>query len=214
MSEDWGARPGFEVVRMRHAATRYLYAYWNRIRKHRIAPERREVEPADIGQVLSDTFILEAAAGGAFPYRLAGTRICTLFGRELKGIDWLAGWNARDRCDLLELLQSVVDEAAGGLVVANGQNERGQSVLLETLILPLVHRTNGFQRILGVASPLDEPYWLGARPVVEVRITALRIIPPTSPGIDLRQDDLACKTEALVPLRRVGHLALYEGGVE
>ncbi len=53
---------------------------------------RHEIEPAEIGPVLSDTYILEATDDRSYTYRLAGTRVCGYFGRELKGVNWLDGW--------------------------------------------------------------------------------------------------------------------------
>ena len=44
---------------MRHAASESLYAYWNEVRRGRLAPERLEIQPARIGNLLLDTFILE-----------------------------------------------------------------------------------------------------------------------------------------------------------
>ena len=43
---------------MKHAASRELYAYWQERRGKRPAPERTEIEPGAIRQVLSDAFIL------------------------------------------------------------------------------------------------------------------------------------------------------------
>ena len=70
---------------MKHAASRELYAYWEERRGQRPAPERADIEPGAIRQALSDTFILELEAADGHSFRLAGTRVCALFGRELKG---------------------------------------------------------------------------------------------------------------------------------
>ena len=51
-------------------------------------PARREVEPADIKSLLADTFILEADNLGDAIFRLAGTRLCGIYDRELKGISF------------------------------------------------------------------------------------------------------------------------------
>ena len=59
-----------------HAASRELYAYWQERRGTRAAPERAEIEPGAIRQVLSDAFILALDGGAGHPFRLAGTRVC------------------------------------------------------------------------------------------------------------------------------------------
>ena len=48
---------------MKHAASRELYAYWQERRGKRAAPERADIEPGAIRQVLSDAFILALDGG-------------------------------------------------------------------------------------------------------------------------------------------------------
>lgn len=201
-------------VTLRHAISRFLYSYWNRLRGDRPAPLRREIEPADIGPVLSDTFILEVAADDCYPYRLAGTRVCAAFGRELKGENWLDGWSARDREALATLMRTISHDAAGASVEIDGGNGRGQSAPFEFLLLPLVNRGQGYTRILGALAPLDPPYWLGATPLVETIVTALHLIWPHR-NDPFREDRAAHPVfDRKTPLRRRRHLALYEGGLE
>jgi hypothetical protein len=70
---------------MKHSSIRELFDYWNERRGRRAAPERGDIEPGDIRGVLADTFILAFDAPASHPFRIAGTRVCALFGRELKG---------------------------------------------------------------------------------------------------------------------------------
>jgi hypothetical protein len=67
-----------------------LYAYWDRVRNGRFAPRRFEVEPAKIAALLPETFIAEGAGLLGCRFRLAGTKICEQFGRELRGADLLS----------------------------------------------------------------------------------------------------------------------------
>jgi hypothetical protein len=67
---------------MKHAASRELYAYWQEKRGTRPAPERTEIEPGAIRGVLADAFILALDRGSGHPIRLAGTRLCALFGQS------------------------------------------------------------------------------------------------------------------------------------
>ena len=77
---------------MKHAASRELYAYWEERRGQRSAPERADIEPGAIRAALSDTFILELDADDRHVFRLAGTRVCALFDRELKGERFVDLW--------------------------------------------------------------------------------------------------------------------------
>ena len=45
---------------MKHPSNRELFDYWNERRGERLAPERADIEPGAIRQVLGDTFVLEA----------------------------------------------------------------------------------------------------------------------------------------------------------
>ena len=51
-----------------------------------------EVEPAKIAALLPETFIAEGAGLLGCRFRLAGTKICEQFGRELRGADLLGLW--------------------------------------------------------------------------------------------------------------------------
>ena len=68
-----------------------------RLRNGRPAPKRTEIEPADIKRLLADTFILEKDTRGEAMFRLAGTRLCAIYGRELKGFSFPSLWRERDQ---------------------------------------------------------------------------------------------------------------------
>src|SRR5690242_17988030 len=62
---------------MKTAPTRKMYAYWNARRGSRLAPERGDIEPGAIREILSDSFIVSFDDTADHPFRLAGTRVCT-----------------------------------------------------------------------------------------------------------------------------------------
>ena len=70
---------------MKLAVTMELYAYWNRLRGARSAPERNDVDPGAIRGVLADTFVLDFDEGRGFPFRIAGSRANAIFLKELQG---------------------------------------------------------------------------------------------------------------------------------
>src|ERR1700693_1227371 len=82
---------------MKHATSRELYDYWDRLRRGQPAPHRGDIEPSDIRRILADTFILEVGDRETYMIRLAGTRICALYGREIKATNFLDLWGAADR---------------------------------------------------------------------------------------------------------------------
>lgn len=146
---------------MKHTTTQNLYAYWNAMRGKRPAPRRFEIEPAQIADILPDTFILERIDSETFRFRLAGTRICEHFGTELRGSNFLDPWNDTDHLAVSRLLVNVSLQSAAGLLTIEADNERGENVPFEVLLLPLVHTRDSVDRVLGSISPLATPDWLG-----------------------------------------------------
>ncbi len=68
---------------MKRAVTRELYRYWDALRGSRPAPDSADLHPAAIRSCLADLFVLDCEPG--YPFRLAGTSVCALFGHELAG---------------------------------------------------------------------------------------------------------------------------------
>lgn len=200
---------------MKAAVTKELFGYWNRLRGERAAPERVDVEPAQIRSILGDTFILAADSGGGFPFRLAGSRVCSVVGHELKGELFLDLWRGPDRATLLGALSTVSDDAAVAVVGVNGTTDLGRRVDLEIALLPLRHRGMTHTRILGSMVPVETPYWLGACDVTRLELTSLRMIWPSGRRRPLTdpQDIQPPQPGVFAGLgRRIGRFMVFDGG--
>src|SRR6195256_2017699 len=147
---------------MKHTSIRELYDYWNTQRGSRPAPDRSEIEPGAIRHVLADTFMLSFDPRAGHPFRIAGTRVCAAFGRELKGVAFTDIWAAASRDPVREVLTTVATESIGVVAGASGRSCEGAPLELEFLVLPLAHRGGASTRILGALVPTEAPYWLGA----------------------------------------------------
>jgi hypothetical protein len=163
---------------MKHPSSRQVFDYWNERRGNRVAPERGDIEPGPIRRALGDTFILGQDERGAYRFRLAGTRTCALFCRELKGEDFLELWAKAERTAMQEQIAAAADESAGFIAGATGFNADGAAAELELLLLPLVHRDRSQTRLLGVLTPLVSPYWLGATAVSGITCGTIRNLGP------------------------------------
>lgn len=161
---------------MKHASTRQLFDYWNQRRGDRPAPERNEIDPAEIRQALGDTFMLAADFADQLRYRLAGTRVCALFCREIKGEAFAAQWSEASAASIDNLMTIVVNESVGAVAGLTGRTADGAEVDLEMLLLPLAHAGHARVRALGAMVPIVPPYWLGETPVVEIELGPLRHI--------------------------------------
>src|SRR5260370_757722 len=96
------------------APTRRLFAYWNERRGTRLAPERGDIEPGAIRDVLGNSFIIAFDPPADHPFRLAGTKVCALFRHELKGEPFGALWDEASRKMMRETVAIVADEAGAG----------------------------------------------------------------------------------------------------
>jgi hypothetical protein len=159
---------------MRHASTREVFDYWNARRGSRFAPDRAEIEPGAIRRALGDSFIMAYDPVAGHPLRLAGTRVCSLFAREIKNEPFARLWDAGSKPPIGELLGVVADEAVGIVAGVGAQIAEGATIDLELLLLPLAYRGRTHVRMLGVLAPLSIPYWLGTRPIEALTLRTLR----------------------------------------
>lgn len=175
---------------MKQLTTRIIYDYWNDVRGNRLAPTRFEIEPSRMSSVLSETFILERTCEGGYPFRLAGTRICELFGRELRGEDFL-GLVGSDHRAIARAMGAVTDRGAALLLEIEAETDDGRTAMFEILVLPLVHPASEVTRYLGTISAIDPEPWLGAEPLEASWLIAHDVIwpdgRPRGAGEDERQ---------------------------
>jgi hypothetical protein len=161
---------------MKHAASRELYAYWDEKRGRRSAPERAEIEPGAIRQTLGDAFILALDTRAGHPFRLAGTRVCALFGRELKGVPFIGLWAAASQSAVKGLLDVLDNERVGTVAGVTAQNEACEPINLELLLLPLAASRPSLARTIGIMAPLEIPHWLGSSPIGSLTLGSRRHI--------------------------------------
>ena len=147
---------------MKHSSIRELFGYWNERRGLRSAPERGDIEPGAIRRILADTFMLAVDGRAGHPFRIAGTRVCAAFGRELKGEAFVDLWAAENQDLIRDILAIVAQETIGVVLSARGQRvadkgAAGGSLDLELIILPLNHRGRTTARVVGALAPVETP---------------------------------------------------------
>jgi hypothetical protein len=178
---------------MKQLTTRLLYDYWNDVRGERLAPTRFEIEPARMSTVLSETFILERTVKEAYPFRLAGTRICDQFGRELRGSDFLSLVGSDHRA-IARALGSVTYAGAALVLDIEGETDDNRIAQFEVLVLPLLHPADQVTRYLGTISAIDPQPWLGVAPLERSWLIAHELVWP-----DGRPDALALDWDRQLP---------------
>lgn len=201
-----------------------LFQYWNRLRNGRPAPKRTEIEPADIKSLLADTFILEKDTRGEAVFRLAGTRLCAIYGRELKGFSFPSLWRTSDQRLVAKLAHGVFQSKSVVVMAFEGHSRNGRSTSFELLLLPLDGGVES-PRSLGVISAAGRPFWLGADPVIDAVLESVRVVDPdlepmylkdrpavTVPSLEPSYSALSNSEPPLGSARRIRHLLVLPGG--
>jgi len=210
---------------MKHSGSVDLFQYWDRLRAGRTAPRRTEIEPADIKSLLADTFILEQDSRGEAVFRLAGTRLCAIFGRELKGFSFPSLWAPKDQRLVARLANSAFHPGNVIIITFEGWSTQRRRCDFELLLLPL-DGVNELPRTLGIATAAEKPFWLGADPVTECTVDTIRVIDPDREPLFLKNRP-AVVVPSIVPsadaiagvgsgqgVRRIRHLVVLDGGRE
>jgi hypothetical protein len=190
---------------MKHPSCRGLYAYWIERRGERPLPERSDIKPGAIRDLLGDSFVLSGILNGC-RFRVAGSRICGLFGRELRGELFGSIWDADGGAVMRDALAAVAEEEIG--FVAGVEARYGDSVAttFELLVLPLSYRGTVGARLLGILAAFGPPSWVGIRPAEPLRLGALRYLTGAAPS-NLSET----ATSDPVDLRR--NFTVIEGGL-
>lgn len=210
---------------MKHRSTRAIFSEWQRLafeKKGSLrAPARESIKPRKLGRHLSNLFLLEEDKNAELVFRLAGTQICTLFGRELRTVRFASLWPHSNRPALDELLGNVNGLLVPALSRHDGISLAGRKLAFEMLLAPLRPHENHKASLIGAISPLDDVSWVGAHPLV---LANLNTITPLAPDMVLEQEVsnpparaanasnmVLCETN-LPAVRRSPRLRIINGG--
>jgi len=161
---------------MKHPSNQQLFSYWTERRGERDAPERSDIDPGAIRSILGDSFLLAYDAEAGSMFRVAGTRLCALFGRELRGEPFASMWDEESATQLRDLVGIVAEEGIGFAAGATTQVSEDAPCNFELLLLPLAHRGTVGVRMLGMLAPLRRPYWLGIWPAQPLRLGVFQFV--------------------------------------
>ena len=176
-----------------HPATRSLYQVWDTIRRGRTAPLRTELDLRAIKDVLANIAIIKMhPTPPGYSFRLAGTALRTIFGKELTGTSFLDLWSPVERTTIAGLAATVLSKHQPATVRFKGFAKDGRAEGVEMIMLPISSHTNRQEtQILAAIAPLTAPYWLGVHPIVRTELISHRLI-RTDPygGHDNRPQDV------------------------
>jgi hypothetical protein len=128
-----------------------LHTFWECKRGARPAPTRPEIEPAEIVQLLPHVFLIEAVgAPPRFRYRLIGTAVVALTGRDLTGHFVDENLEPAKFAALVEPYAAVIRQAQP--VAKKGPTiwiEKRETLEVEVLLLPIANAQDEIALILG-----------------------------------------------------------------
>jgi hypothetical protein len=145
---------------MRNQASLRVFDYWTELKGSEAAPVRTDINPASLRHFLPHLFIAALDDDQELVFRLAGTRICDVFGREFRGTAFGELWLEHENRRPIEIVRNVIRYERPALLdvfAANGE------VLhpFELLVMPVrPAKGQASDRVLGAlihrTTPLPE----------------------------------------------------------
>jgi hypothetical protein len=143
---------------MKHPSNREFYAYWDEKRAGARAPDRSEIEPEAVRELLGDIFVLSYDASAGYPFRVAGTRVCALLGRDLKDRSFSAFFRPDGRREIEEIIAVVAEEMQAAVAGISATTEDGAPAHLELLLLPFNTRAHMPVSLTGLLAPFQSEH--------------------------------------------------------
>jgi hypothetical protein len=140
---------------MKHPSSRQFYAYWDKVRGTAPAPDRSEIEPSAVRELLGDIFVLSYDAEAGYPFRVAGTRVSALLGRDLKDQSFSALFTSEARREIEDMIAIVAEETLPAIAGLTATSETGETAHLELLLLPFSARAHAPISLTGVLAPFE-----------------------------------------------------------
>jgi hypothetical protein len=157
---------------MKHPSSREFFAYWDAKRGDARAPDRSEIEPGAVRELLGDIFVLSYDQRAGYPFRVAGTRVCALLGRDLKDASFSALFTPDSRREIEDLVNYVAEEMLAAIAGITATTDDGKTAHLELLLLPFNNRAHAPVSLTGVLAPFEDD--LGT--IADFKVTSWRYL--------------------------------------
>jgi hypothetical protein len=166
---------------MKHRNSHLLVGYWSRLRKGRPIPDQSDIDPRALKRMLPDMLILDAIEPSRPLYRLAGTQLCERHGSELRGTNFLAGWEVRSRRELSALLAQALKTHQPLCLSSFGTSPQASVVEMETLLAPVSFGGGDATRFVGMVQILGDGAQLADKPIAFQRLTDAQLVQEDEP---------------------------------
>jgi hypothetical protein len=140
---------------MKHPSSREFFAYWDAKRGDARAPDRSEIEPGAVRELLGDIFVLSYDNEAGYPFRVAGTRVCALLGHDLKDKSFSALFTPDSRREIEDIISYVAEEMLTAIAGITATSQDGTTAHLELLLLPFNNRAHAPISLTGLLAPFE-----------------------------------------------------------
>jgi hypothetical protein len=140
---------------MKHPSSREFFAYWDAKRGDARAPDRSEIQPGAVRELLGDIFVLSYEHDAGYPFRVAGTRVSALLGRDLKDTSFSALFAPDSRREIEGVINYVAEEMLPAIAGITATSEDGTTAHLELLLLPFNNRAHAPISLTGSLAPFE-----------------------------------------------------------
>ena len=160
-----------------HPGSRRLFSHWEALRAERAYPTREEFIFEPIKDLLPDMVILDRDhLRDSFRYRLAGSRVCGLFGKNLTTTDALLNWDNFEKNIISKQLNTALLQFQPSLIRMRLTTDTGQIVALEFIALPIQLRDSDRMQLVGGMFAFRDSRNLGHSTIVAQELASARII--------------------------------------
>ena len=135
---------------MAHPLITSVSRYWDSLRAGRLVPQRDEIDPREIQNALSYSFILDRARPGSVRFRLSGMHLNDVLGMEARGMPVRALCDVPFRQRFMEQVERVFETPAILEAELRADQGKDNAVRARLALLPLATYGGEINRALGL----------------------------------------------------------------
>ena len=160
-----------------HPGSRHLFRYWESLRAERPCPRKDEIVLKNIVEVVPNLAIVERdQAKKGWQFRLAGTKIYDLFGKEMTNNDALQGFDSFERGVVSNCLDISQTRMQPCLVRMRFISEHNVVIAAEMIGLPILDANDGKIQIFGGLFPFHDSQLGNETALVRRELASARMI--------------------------------------
>lgn len=158
-----------------HPGSRALFRYWESVRGERAAPRRSDVDLKQLRPCVGNLFVFERRRE-IYSWRVAGTRVCELYRRDLTGGDSLADLDTFERATISRFLAGVVDTLQPCVFRFRLNTSERQMIGVEMLGLPMQSGSGDAIHVFGSIFPFRDTSTMTYERITGVELSGARSI--------------------------------------